>query len=160
MSVIKPTDVSIFIDYKQFPSLTEIPYFDNTSLLVAASLTGGNAFSMVIDMFKEFLQCLNLDIPKDDEIYSTLIDMSSMNTTLQFDPAILGERHQPTRRGSITNIAIDNFTVGDVVSSVLRGVIENLETMMPIHLLETLQVCKITAIAQFFIVSSGFFFII
>ena len=128
-----------------------MPYFDNKTIIVAASLTGGNTFSIVANIFKEFLQCLpNVDCPDDDVIYSALIVKAKNKmdtTTLQVDPVFYGERHEPTKRGSVSNIAADNFTVGDIVSSVLKGVVQNLQSMMPDHILETLQVSKIYNLA-------------
>ncbi len=110
---------------------------------MVASLTGGNALSSFVNICKELIKSLDLtaDI-SNDRIYSVLIDSAAhkLDTTLTIDPLLLGERHDPSRRGSAGSIAEGNATLGDIVSATLRGVVANVENMMPKHLLTQLQV--------------------
>lgn len=119
----------------------EVPYFNDSTLVVAASLTGGNALGSLVNIFKELLQCLDLTA-SDEQLYSVLIEAAGrkMDTTLQVDPVLLGERYLPGKKGSAGNITSENVTLGDIVSSVLRGVVLNMETMMSQQLLEALKV--------------------
>lgn len=38
------------------PAIDQVPYFHSNTLLVAASLTGGNAIVKLVDFFNEFLK--------------------------------------------------------------------------------------------------------
>ena len=142
LSVVKPHDCNI--ELKTHPSLMEVPYFGNSTLIVAASLNGGNILNILVELFQELLQ--HLDVSKSkDELYSVLFKAGERkpNTTLQIRPVLLGERHDPTKRGTAYNIATDNTSLGDIVSSVSRGIVQNLEDMMPKQAMESLKVNKI-----------------
>lgn len=83
-----------------------------------------------------------------DMIYSYLIDSAKQkqNTTLQVSPLLLGERHCPCVRGTVTNICSGNCSVGDISLAVMKGIIDNLKEMMPLSLLQQLQVSLISTI--------------
>lgn len=138
ITVVKPKQCSIVPD---MPSIVEVPYFNGSNLLVAAALTGGNAFAAVADIFEEFLKHTDHSLPTE-KIYSILIEAAEtkLNTALECDPILLGERHEPNKRGSLTNISSESISLGDIVSSVLKGIAVNLESMIPKHILEKLKV--------------------
>ncbi|XP_019859031.1 PREDICTED: sedoheptulokinase-like [Amphimedon queenslandica] len=125
-------------------SIMEVPYFNNKTLLVAAALTGGNVIARLVDFLKEFLRGIHIPDSAVDtnSIYSFLIKSANekRNTSLQVSPLILGERHAPTLRGSVSNISSDNISVGDVSSAVMRGIVDNLKEMMPLALLQQFKV--------------------
>lgn len=51
-------------------------------------------------------------------------------TDLTICPTLFGERHNPSQRASVNNITALNTTLGSVYSSLCRGVIDNLHSMM------------------------------
>ena len=53
LSIINPS--STVFNISVYSALTEVPYFNNTKLLVAAALTGGNAIAKLVSFFREFL---------------------------------------------------------------------------------------------------------
>ena len=108
------------------------PFFDGTFLSVAASLTGGNVLAQLVTTLQEWLQ--QLDLPQAsnrDHIFSKLIEMglNCEDTTLEIDPVLGGERHQPNRRGTVSNIGFENLSLGDVFRATCRGIAKNLGTM-------------------------------
>ena len=54
----------------------------------------------------------------------------SGGTELVIVPTIFGERHSPGQRASVTNITSQNTTLSCVYTSLCRGVIDNLHSMM------------------------------
>ena len=129
-------------DIKTHSSLMEVPYINHTTLIVAASLTGGKAVAKMVQSLMEFLHYIHIDSISDEDVYAALIEAAKqkMDTTLQVDPVFLGERHKPNARGTVTNICSDNMTFGDCASGLIRGIIDNLSKMMPREVLEQLQV--------------------
>ena len=54
----------------------------------------------------------------------------SQDTDLTVSPTLFGERHEPSLRGSITNITSTNTSLGSVYLALNRGIISNLHSMM------------------------------
>ena len=45
--------------------------------------------------------------------------------------SFIGERYDPRRRGSIQNIDLNNFTLGNLASALIKDIVSNLAGMMP-----------------------------
>lgn len=140
--VVKPSTVQF--DVSRYPSVVEVPYFNEQTLVVAAALTGGNAIAKFVEFLREFLTSLHISETQvnDDLIYSTLIDLAKTkyDTPLKVDPVLLGERHRATATGTVTNITSDYVSVGDVSAALMRGVLENIASMMPDEVFHKLKV--------------------
>ena len=140
--------------------LKEVPYFNGQNLLVAAALNGGNTVKKFVTFLREFLTLAGITEVQvtDKKIYEIVTSsaLSKMDTTLCIQPRLLGERHCPTARGSVTNLASDNITMADVSSALCRGIIDNLARMMPRSKLLELQVRpKINSRSEFMHVLLG-----
>lgn len=124
--------------------LEEVPYFNGQTLLVAAALNGGNAIAKFVRFLREFLTLAGIteDQVTEKKIYEIVTSsaLSKMDTSLCIDPRLLGERHCPSERGSVTNLTSDNITMADVSSALCRGIVENLAQMMPRSKLQELKV--------------------
>ncbi|XP_041456947.1 sedoheptulokinase-like [Lytechinus variegatus] len=110
------------------------PYFDRKFLSVAASLTGGNVLAHLVTTLQEWLSALDLPQASDkDRLFSIMIDsgLKCKDTTLEVDPVLGGERHQPNRRGSVSNIGFENLSLGDIFRATCRGIANNLSRMCP-----------------------------
>eukprot|EP00057_Strongylocentrotus_purpuratus_P033193 XP_790539.1 PREDICTED: sedoheptulokinase [Strongylocentrotus purpuratus] len=110
------------------------PFFDGTFLSVAAALTGGNVLAQLVTTLQEWLHGLDLHQASDrDQLFLKLIDLGLKceDTTLKVDPVLGGERHQPNRRGTVSNVCFENLSLGDVFRATCRGIAENLSTMAP-----------------------------
>lgn len=64
------------------------------------------------------------------ERINALADDNADNTDLVVTPTLFGERHNPTMRASVTNITAHNTSLGSVYTSLSRGIITNLHSMM------------------------------
>lgn len=127
-------------------SVQEVPYFDDGHLLVAAALGGGNTISLFVSTLQSWLEELGVGSKSArldfQEMYSKVMECAAekLDTTLQVDPRVWGERHAPGVRGSVENVEPDNVSLGDVGSAVVRGMVENLCSMISPHLLQLCQV--------------------
>ena len=114
------------------PSVTQVPYFNDQQLLVAAALGGGDTLGVgdprIFDFRVVFERVMELAAEK-------------VETDLRIDPRVWGDRHAPTVRGRVWDMRPGNLGLGDVGSAVVRGVVENLREMMSTQLLEQHQVC-------------------
>lgn len=84
-----------------------------------------------------FFYLIGLEVNKS-RIYSQLIQsaLAQPNTNLTMTSTLLGERHDPTTSGSVSQISPSNLSLGHVTRAVCRGIIENIATMMPPHSLQ------------------------
>ena len=120
-------------------ALTKVPYFKNEDLLVAAALTGGNMIAKFVDILQSW--CLELggvEIRRE-AAYDKLIElgMQCLDTDLSISPLLLGERHAPERRGSVSGVRMENLSLGSVSSAVCRGVVSNLVDMLPLSIVRS-----------------------
>ena len=125
------------------PSVLEVPYFNRQTLIVAASLSGGNVVNTFVSTIRSWLGELGLPCPiEEEEIYARLMTRAQdhMNTTLRVDVRLWGERHSPNQRGGLENVAEDNLSIGDVASALFRGIVDNLHSMMTAKVLQELKV--------------------
>nr|XP_015223041.1 PREDICTED: sedoheptulokinase isoform X3 [Lepisosteus oculatus] len=69
----------------------------------------------------------------DAIIYSRLIQaaLGESSTDLKVCPTILGERHDTSHLGLVSNISASNVSLGQVTRAVCRGIVNNLCSMLP-----------------------------
>lgn len=121
-------------------------YFNNTYLIVAASLNGGNVLATFVQMLQQWMLEFGFPIPQA-KVWEKLIalglavkeDTNLMNIT----PLILGERHSPTSKASVANIDMSNIHLGQVFKSLCNSIIENLHSMMPKEILTKVNIKRI-----------------
>jgi sedoheptulokinase len=123
----------------------EVPYFRADSLVVAASLSGGMVFSTLVDALRGWMQ--ELDIPGDTilsktQLYERLMGLAGekLDTSLSVQVSLWGERHDPGQEGAVSNVNPGNLSLGDISSAMFRGIMENLRTMMPDEVFQSLKV--------------------
>ncbi|RLN97314.1 hypothetical protein BBJ28_00023752 [Nothophytophthora sp. Chile5] len=118
--------------------------FEDRFLGVAASLSGGNTFAWLVQQWQEWAEEMAL-MPAEDEdseeqaaqreaaVYARLIalGLQQQDTELTFVPTLNGERANPSATGSILNLRMDNWSMGDISAALCRGLVENLFAMIP-----------------------------
>ena len=69
----------------------------------------------------------------DAEIYARLIELGLQrkDTELAFVPTLNGERANPMATGSILNLQMNNWSMGDISAALARGLVDNLVAMIP-----------------------------
>ncbi|CAH0554764.1 unnamed protein product [Brassicogethes aeneus] len=129
----------------KFGPLEYYPYFNGQYVAVAASLNGGNSLTSFVKMLQQWALELGYSVPQSkvwDKVLSLGNDESAQSN-LEIRPTCLGERYDPTIRGSINNISQDNLRLGQVFSALCKGMVENLHDMMPSSLLYEAKITRI-----------------
>lgn len=125
-------------------TIEHLPYFDNTYLVVAASLNGGNVLATFVKMIQQWMLDLGFPTPQA-KVWEKLISLGleAQTSSMKIIPHLLGERHSPTAKASVENIDLSNIQLGSVFKSLCDSLIENLHTMMPKEVLRNAEVKRI-----------------
>ncbi|KPP67856.1 sedoheptulokinase-like, partial [Scleropages formosus] len=138
LSFAMPTDFVPPAEPDPLLPVSYFPYFDGY-LAVAASLNGGNVMATFVEMLIAWMKELGVDMD-DSTVYVQLIEaaLNQASSDLEVRPTILGERHNTSSLGLVSNITGSNISLGHVTRAVCRGIIQNIITMLPPQsLLET-----------------------
>ena len=104
------------------------PFVRGEYLLVGAGLCGGSAYALLRDLVLEVLEIFEADA--EGEIYHQLEEAAKrvMDEAhhLQIDTRFRGSRNNPELRGAITQIGMDNLSIGHLAVGVMRGICEEL----------------------------------
>jgi len=104
------------------------PFVNGEFLLVGAGLSGGSAYALLRDLFREVLGLY--DVKADEELYGKMENaaretMESKNP-LAVDTRFKGTRRMPDIRGAIKQIGMNNLTAGQLALGVMQGICEEL----------------------------------
>lgn len=107
------------------------PLVDGHYLLAGSSLCGGRAYAILERFLRETAQCI-CGTPVT-EAYSAMNqameEYAEPAEPLIVDTAFSGTRSDPTKRGSIIGISIDNLTMANLCHGVMNGMAEELHTL-------------------------------
>ena len=115
------------------PSLRTTLYTKEHNLILAASLNGGNAMEVVHDFIKSF----NSGNISYEEMMR--VGVEGRDTTLRVDVKFNGERHAPKSLGTISNVSSTNFNFPNLVAATFRGIVCNVNEMMPKEYLDKVE---------------------
>lgn len=75
---------------------------------------------------------------EESTVYSRVIQAAAQqrDTCLTITPTVLGERHLPDQRASVTRISSSNLSLGHVTRALCRGIVQNLHSMLPFQQLK------------------------
>ena len=99
------------------------PLSDSQYILAGNSLCGGRAYAMLEEFFRAVLKMAGRE--ECGRLYVAMEKCaaeSSRNEALCFDTRYAGTRTDPSRRGSISNLGIDNFTPSAFIQGTLTGI--------------------------------------
>lgn len=104
------------------------PLVDGLYLLAGSSLCGGRAYAILEKFLRETVMLVT-----GSEIDSAYLAMNQVmdnyyapEQPLVVDTKFSGTRQEPDKRGSITNITIDNLTMPNLCNGVMNGMVEEL----------------------------------
>lgn len=126
-------------------TVEHLPYFNNTYLVVAASLNGGNVLATFVKMLQQWMLEFGFPIPQS-KVWEKLIALgleAPTTSTMKISPHLLGERHLPTAKAAVENIDLSNIQLGHVFRSLCDSLIENLHFMMPKEILRKANIKRI-----------------
>jgi sedoheptulokinase len=120
------------------PQLEIRPFVDGKVLVVGATLCGGKAFAWLRETIRAWCQDLEINCLDDKALYARLDELGQAHlfSPLQVCSSLQGERHNPEVRGSISNLALDNFSLGNLCAALVRNIFENLHQMFPPQMLK------------------------
>ena len=110
-------------------------------------MCSGNTFAWLVQQWQLWAKDMGL-VPecndytvaqaaqREAEVYAQLIKLGLQrkNTELTFVPTINGERANPSATGSILNLRMNNWSMGDISAALARGLVDNLFAMIPTEL--------------------------
>jgi sugar (pentulose or hexulose) kinase len=129
------------METRYLPSFTPGATAPHRYALVGASLCGGRAYAWLRDVVRDWLGELapssqagaELKLAaaaSDGAAYTRLNDLAAGAPPgcagLRFATTLAGTRLDPARRGSLTGISLENFTLGNLARAVLEGMVEEL----------------------------------
>ncbi|KAL4110950.1 hypothetical protein PRIC1_002634 [Phytophthora ramorum] len=129
---LKQSRGSCSLSFEVRPFLSE-----NWFLGVAGSLSGGNIFAWFIKQCQAWSRQLAVgpttEHLADDPMYARLISLggTKLDTDLKFSPTLYGEWASPEVRGSIEQLRISNWSLGDISAAICRGLVDNIFSMVP-----------------------------
>ena len=119
------------------PACMYWPYPGHRTAIVAASLSGGAAWAWLVDSVVAWLDDLNVETPARGAIFETINALGlDAPDELAVASHFLGERHDPSLRGSIHGITLSNFSIGALARGLARSIVQNLHAMLPPEVLE------------------------
>lgn len=104
------------------------PLVDGLYLLAGSSLCGGRAYAMLEKFLRETAMLVTgMNV---DSAYSAMSRVMSEYTTSEYplvvDTTFSGTRQEPERRGSISNVNIDNLTMANLCDGFMNGMVKEL----------------------------------
>ena len=124
--------ISMLTQLKKAPEGMEIrPLGAGYNILVGCSLCGGRAFAVLADFFADVAQMINGERPKT--VYKAMDAMlaeSNCGEALNVSTKFSGTRVNPSLRGSIENIGVDNFTPLNLMNGFLGGMVSEITEMI------------------------------
>ncbi|HBL40770.1 MAG TPA: hypothetical protein DDY98_04060 [Ruminococcaceae bacterium] len=107
------------------------PLNEERNIAVGCSLCGGRAFAALAEFFSACFEMVSGEKPKN--IYASmdkaLAVQSEQEDALCIRTTLCGTRENPSLRGEIQNLGIDNFTPTAMMNGFLDGMVDELLTM-------------------------------
>lgn len=103
------------------------PFVDGKCLLVGSSLCGGRAYALLEKLFCEIANLCGAQIASAYPFMDRVMEqMGERKTELTVSTLFDGTREEPTLRGSITGISVENLHAVDLMSGFLQGIADEL----------------------------------
>lgn len=103
------------------------PYVDGSYLLSGSPLCGGRSYALLETFFRSFLTAAGYETrPVYDVLNGLASGFEALADPLRVETMFCGSRQNPSLRGSITNISIDNFTPQQLTVGFLQGCVNEL----------------------------------
>ena len=124
------------------------PCTESSYILVGASLCGGRAYAMLEQFYREAAGSEERMYSRMQEQADDFLKKYGKEAAWKVDTAFSGTRSDPTRRGMITGIGVENFHPGALTVGVICGILNELYEQYE-------QMCRITGKKATCLVGSG-----
>ena len=104
------------------------PHVKGEFILVGAGLCGGSAYALLRDLFQELLEMYGMDASNTlyEKMENAAVMVLESENQLAVDIRFRGTRLDAKPRGAITQIGMDNLSVGHLTLGVMRGICDEL----------------------------------
>ena len=126
------SQLSFLSDKRSFPAGLELrPLVDDSFICVGSALCGGRAFALLENFFRQTLSLIGgIELESTyPPIYAFLDKALAVHDPLKVSSAFSGTRENPSERGSVENIGIENFTPGNLILAFLDAIAQELYDM-------------------------------
>jgi sugar (pentulose or hexulose) kinase len=108
------------------------PFDAQRDALVAAPMAGGAAWLWLADTAASWARSLGCEAPARDVVLSRLDELGlAAADRLDFASHLAGERHAPDLRATLSGLALDAGSLGEVARAVARGIVASARDMLP-----------------------------
>lgn len=122
--------ISLFSTSVHCPDTMELrPFFGQGYLHVGATLTAGKAYETVHRFFKSVLHACGAESLDDETLFAIMkreAVREGQGEPLEVCTMFTGTRRDPSVRGSIRGIGLDNLTMGNLVKGTVEGIVGEL----------------------------------
>lgn len=121
--------ISLFSRKSDCPASMELrPFLDQGYLHVGATLTAGKTYETLQRLFAQVIREAGFEID-DEAVYEMMRREAAKieRSSLSVDPRLTGSRKDPSVRGLISNITLDNLNVGSLALGTIDGIIAELK---------------------------------
>lgn len=107
------------------------PLLDGSYIIAGSALAGGRAYAILERLFAEIAEKVTGQKTKSayPAMDKLMADTSKIDSPLQIDTTFCGTRSNPDKRGSISNISTENFTMAHLCDGVMCGMVDELYEM-------------------------------
>lgn len=105
------------------------PYFGLGFLHVGATLCAGKTYEVLETFLREVLRAAGAEPENREAVYRLMAAAAEAvpsPSPLRIDAALNGTRADPSRRGSIGGLGLDNWTLGNLVLGTVEGIVSEL----------------------------------
>lgn len=123
------SQLSLVSDFVSASGSVELrPFLGDRYLLVGSSLSGGRAYALLEAFFRSVVKLTGVNIESMYPYMTSALERYE-GEPLQVSTLFDGSRDEPSARGSITHIGIDNFTPEATMLGFLNGIADELYGM-------------------------------
>lgn len=124
------------------------PCVEGTSLLVGSGLCGGRAYAMLEQFYREVSGSEEAMYDRMASQAKAFREKYGSDAAWKVKTTFSGTRSNPTEKGSITGIGVENFHPGAMTLGVIGGIVEELHEMY-------IEMCRVTGRKATKLVGSG-----
>ena len=124
------------------------PCVEGTSLLVGSGLCGGRAYAMLEQFYREVAGSEEAMYDRMASQAKAFREKYGSDAAWKVKTTFSGTRSNPTEKGSITGIGVENFHPGAMTLGVIGGIVEELHEMY-------IEMCRVTGRKATKLVGSG-----
>ncbi|HET7839211.1 MAG TPA: FGGY-family carbohydrate kinase, partial [Rectinemataceae bacterium] len=115
---------------KPAPGMELRPFLNRGYLQVGATLCGGKAWEILEEFLRSAAELVTSHRVESEAVYAAMEALASSEAeggeALRVLPSFGGTRADPSRRGAILGIGLDNLRPGNMVRALVAGVVEEL----------------------------------